>query len=55
MNAGHSVNKFFLILFAILGVADFCYGIFYHDSVSVVAGGLIAGIAVYVALRQKKR
>jgi hypothetical protein len=49
------VNKFFLLLFGVLGVADFFYGIIYRDSVSIVAGGLIAGIAVYVALRPKKR
>jgi len=49
------VNKFFLTLFAVLGVADFCYGIYSHDPVSIVAGGLIAGIAVYVALKHRKR
>ena len=49
------MNKFLPAVFVGLGAADCLYGIIYRDPVSVVAGGLIAVIAVYIALKRKKR
>ena len=36
------------LLFAVLGVLDFIYGIVRHDLISLGMGALMAGIALYI-------
>ncbi|MBW2651259.1 MAG: hypothetical protein JRC66_09745 [Deltaproteobacteria bacterium] len=48
------MNRYLFALFIIFGVSDFIYGIFFKDRISVLIGGLIVFIAVYIANKKKK-
>ena len=39
---------FFLIFFIVIGVLDFAYGLIYKDQWSIVAGGAIVAITIYI-------
>jgi hypothetical protein len=42
------MKLFFLIFFIILGAVDLLYGVLYKDQISVMAGGAIVAITVYI-------
>jgi inner membrane protein involved in colicin E2 resistance len=42
------MKKVILILLIVLGIADFLYGIFYQDRISIIAGAGIVLIALYI-------
>ena len=42
------MKPFFLIFFVVLGALDFLYGVLYKDQLSIVAGGAIVAITVYI-------
>ena len=42
------MKPFFLIFFIVLGALDFLYGVLYEDQLSVIAGGAIVAITVYI-------
>jgi len=42
------MKLFFLIFFIVLGALDLLYGVLYKDQVSVMAGGAIVAITVYI-------
>ncbi len=46
--AGKIMKFFFLILFIVLGALDLLYGVLYKDQLSIVAGGAIVAITVYI-------
>ncbi len=46
------MNRFVLILFAVIGFLDLLYGLFFQDRISIVVGLLITGIAIY-AIKSK--
>ena len=41
------MNRFVLILFAVIGLLDLLYGLFFQDRISIIVGLLISGIAIY--------
>jgi hypothetical protein len=45
---------FFLIFFIVLGALDFLYGLLYKDQLSIMAGGAIVVIAVFIWKKKKK-
>jgi LPXTG-motif cell wall-anchored protein len=45
---------FFLIFFIALGALDFLYGVLYKDQLSIIAGGAIVAITVYIWKKKKK-
>ncbi len=47
------MKPFFLIFFIVLGALDFLYGVFYKDQLSVIAGGVIVAITVYMWKKKK--
>ena len=44
---------FFLIFFIVLGALDFFYGLLYKDQLSIMAGGAIVVITVFVWKKKK--
>ena len=42
------MKLFFLIFFIVLGTLDFLYGLLYKDQLSIMAGGAIVVITVYI-------
>jgi len=48
------MNKYFLGFFMIVGVGDLCYGIFFKDRISVLVGGVMVILTIYVARKQRK-
>jgi hypothetical protein len=42
------MKLFFLIFFILLGALDLLYGVLYKDQLSVMAGGAIVAITVYI-------
>jgi hypothetical protein len=42
------MKLFFLIFFIILGAVDLLYVVLYKDQISVMAGGAIVAITVYI-------
>jgi hypothetical protein len=42
------MKPFFLIFFIVLGALDFLYGVLYKDQLSIIAGGAIVAITVYI-------
>jgi len=48
------MKKFSIILFIVLGIIDFLYGIFYGDRISMIAGPGIVLIALYIARDMNK-
>ena len=42
------MKPLFLIFFLIIGALDFLYGLMYKDQVSIIAGGAIVAITVYI-------
>lgn len=46
--------RFVIILFAVLGLLDLLYGLFFKDRISVIVGMVIVGIAFYI-LRFKSK
>ena len=42
------MKPFFLIFFIIIGALDFLYGLLFKDQVSIIAGGAIVAITVYI-------
>jgi hypothetical protein len=44
---------FFLIFFILIGALDFAYGLIYKDQLSIVAGGAIVAITVYIWKKKK--
>jgi hypothetical protein len=45
---------FFLIFFIVLGALDFLYGLLYKDQLSIMAGGAIVVITVFIWKKKKK-
>ena len=45
---------FFLIFFIVLGALDLWYGVLYKDPLSVMAGGAIVAITVYIWKKKKE-
>ena len=43
-----SRNRIIPLIFTLLGVLDFMYGIMRHDMISLGMGALIAGVSLYV-------
>ena len=48
------MKKFILILLIVLGIADFLYGIFYGDRISIIAGAGIVLVTLYIARDKNK-
>jgi len=48
------MKKFFLPFFMVLGVLDFIYGVVFSDRISMIAGGAIVAITIYI-WRTKER
>ena len=46
------MNRYVLIIFAVIGLLDLLYGLFFQDRISIFAGLLISGIAFF-ALKTK--
>ncbi|CAB1060443.1 hypothetical protein D1BOALGB6SA_5209 [Olavius sp. associated proteobacterium Delta 1] len=42
------MKKFILPFFVVLGALDFLYGVAFGDRISMVAGGAIVAITIYV-------
>ena len=42
------MKTFFLIFFIVIGALDFAYGLIYKDQLSIVAGGAIVAITIYI-------
>jgi hypothetical protein len=42
------MKKFILPFFAVLGAFDFLYGVAFGDRTSMIAGGAIVAITVYI-------
>ncbi|MBW2558114.1 MAG: hypothetical protein JRD69_04650 [Deltaproteobacteria bacterium] len=49
------MNKLFLIFFVILGAADFIYGLYIGDRISLLIGGVMVFIGFSVIRRDKKK
>jgi hypothetical protein len=47
------MKTFFLIFFILIGALDFAYGLIYKDQLSIVAGGAIVAITVYIWKKKK--
>jgi hypothetical protein len=47
------MKTFFLIFFIALGALDFVYGLLYKDQLSIMAGGAIVVITVFIWRRKK--
>jgi hypothetical protein len=47
------MKVFFLIFFIGLGALDLLYGVLYKDKLSVMAGGAIVAITVYIWKKKK--
>jgi len=47
------MKLFFLIFFIVLGALDFLYGLLYKDQLSIMAGGAIVVITVYIWKKKK--
>lgn len=45
---------FIIVIFIVLGVADFLYGVIYGDRISIIAGIGIVLITLYIARDMKK-
>jgi len=48
-----NMKPFFLIFFIVLGALNFLYGVLYEDQLSVIAGGAIVAITVYIWKKKK--
>ena len=48
------MNKYFLIFFMILGVADFAYGLWSKDRISILIGGIMVFIAFSIMKKGKQ-
>ena len=46
------MNRYVLYFFAVIGLLDLLYGLFFQDRISIFAGLLISGIAIF-ALKSK--
>ena len=46
------MNRYVLVFFAVIGLLDLLYGLFFQDRISIVVGLLITGIAIY-AIKSK--
>jgi hypothetical protein len=42
------MKKFMLPFFIVLGAFDFVYGVAFGDRISVIAGGAIVAITIYI-------
>jgi len=42
------MKKFFLPFFIVLGALDFVYGVVTGDRISIIAGGAIVAIIIYI-------
>jgi len=42
------MKKFILPLFVVMGALDFVYGVAFGDRISMIAGGAIAAITIYI-------
>ena len=51
--ANYNMKTFFLIFFILIGALDFAYGLIYKDQWSIVAGGAIVAISVYIWRKKK--
>jgi hypothetical protein len=47
------MKPFFLIFFIVLGTLDLLYGLLYKDQLSIIAGGAIVAITVYIWKKKK--
>jgi hypothetical protein len=47
------MKRFFLIFFVVIGALDFLYGLVYKDQLSIIAGGAIVAITVYIWKKKK--
>ena len=46
------MNRYVLSFFAVIGLLDLLYGLFFQDRISIMVGLLITGITIY-ALKSK--
>lgn len=46
------MNRYFIVFFMIVGVADLLYGIFSGDRISIFVGGGLTILTIYVARKQ---
>jgi hypothetical protein len=42
------MNKFVLVFFIVLGALDFVYGVATGDRISIIVGGAIVAITLYI-------
>jgi hypothetical protein len=49
-----AMNKYVFVLFVGIGLADFLYGIYAQDRVSLIVGPVIIAITAYIAWSKKK-
>jgi hypothetical protein len=47
------MKTFFLIFFILIGALDFAYGLISKDQLSIIAGGAIVAITVYIWKKKK--
>ena len=47
------MKSFFLIFFILIGALDFAYGLISKDQLSIIAGGAIVAITVYIWKKKK--
>jgi len=47
------MKNFALIFFIVLGALDFIYGVIFNDRISVIAGGAIVAIIIYIWKKKK--
>jgi hypothetical protein len=47
------MKPLFLIFFIVLGALDFLYGLLYKDQLSIMAGGAIVVITVFIWRKKK--
>ena len=52
--AGIILKKFFIPFFIVLGAFDFLYGVIYGDRISMIAGGAIVAITLYILKTKNK-
>jgi hypothetical protein len=48
------MHPILVVFFIVLGLADFLYGLFFDDRLSVLAGPLIIAVTIYIAKFRKK-
>jgi hypothetical protein len=45
------MKKFWIVFFIVVGALDLLYGVTFKDQISVIAGGTIVAIGVFILIR----